>query len=156
MYSARLVDTLNEIAQRYQPLMLKSVQEVLSQSRYRNTGAGVASVTVDVEAGDVNKAPAIRISFEDHLIFLNQRKIEWTRLPNMKNLVAWAETKKSNEAEAKQLAWATAWDKKKNDTWKPKLWRKKSLSTVLKEMNALILSEYDKAIEEDLQDATKV
>jgi len=156
MYSPHLVDILNGIANRYRPLIQKSIQDVLNQPRFRNTGAGVASVTVDVVPGDTNKAPTIKIDFDDHLIFLNQRKIQWTRLPDMKEMIAWAETKRSDEKEARQLAWATAWDKKKNDTWKPKLWRKKSLSAVLKEMNVLILAEFDKAIEEDLQMATKV
>lgn len=156
MYSARLVNTLNDIAETYRPIMQKSIQDVLNQPRYRNTGAGVASVLVEIVSGNENKAPDIRISFDDHLIVLNQRKVQWTKLPNLGKLVEWAATKTPNEMAAKKLAFAVAWDKKKNDTWKPKQWRKKSLSAVLKEMNQLILSEFDKAIEQDLVDSTKV
>lgn len=156
MYSPRLIVTLNNIAQRYQDLIKRAIQEVLNQPRYRNTGAGVSSVTVEVESGDQNNAPKIKVSFDDHLVVLNMGKVQWTRLPNMGELLAWAETKRKNEKEASQLAWATAWKQKKFDTWKPKLWRKRSLSAVLKEMNQLILAEYDAAIDKDLQDAVNV
>lgn len=155
MYSPRLVITLNDIANRFAPIMQRSIVAVLSQPRYKNTGAGVASVTVEVDAGDANKAPALQIQFEDHLIFLNQRRIEWTRLPDMKEMIAWAETKEPDPKKAKRLAFAVAWDKKKNDTWKPKLWRKKSLSEVLKDMNQELLKQYDAAIEADLDQSAK-
>jgi hypothetical protein len=156
MYSPRLVNVLNAIAYRFQGLMEQSIKDVLTQDRYKNTGAGAASVVVDVIEGNESKAPALKITFDDHLIFLNQKRIQWTRLPEMKNLITWAETKKSTREEAERLAWAVAWDKKKNDTWKPKPWRKKSLSAVLKEMNTVLLQEFDKAIDEDFQDAAKL
>lgn len=105
--------------------------------------------------GDVNKSPELVISFDDHLLFLDRRKIEWTQLPNIQKLTEWAQTKKSDPKEAKKLAWATAIDKQKNDTWKAKPWRKKSLSSVLSEMNKMLLREFDAAINEDLIDAIK-
>jgi hypothetical protein len=154
MYSEITISKLNAIAQRYKDLIQQSVQSVLSQ--YKNTGAGVDSVVVDVVDGNASKAPQIIIQFDDHVLILDKRKVQWTKLPDMKDMLAWAETKKPTREEAEQLAWAVAWDKKKNDTWKPKSWRKKSLSGVLKEMNQLILQEYDEAIEQELQNAIKV
>lgn len=156
MYSENTVIKLNDIAQRYRDVIHQAIHDVLSQDRYKNTGAGAASLVVDVEDGDSNKAPVIRISFDDHLIFLDKRKMQWTKLPNMKKLLEWAETVKPDKKEAARLAWAVAWDKKKNDTWKAKPWRKKSLSNVLKEMNALVKEAYDKAAAEDLTTSTKV
>jgi hypothetical protein len=155
MYSARLVSVLNEIAHRYAGLTHKSIVDVLSQPRYSNTGAGVRSVKVDVVSGNDAKSPALHITFDDHLIVLNKGKIEWTRLPDIEKLTEWAKTKKSSDKEAEQLAWAVAWDKKKNDTWSPKLWRKKSLSQVLKDMNEQLLKDYHEAIKADQVDATK-
>ena len=148
MYTPLQVQRFNEIAHRYKAIAHRSITEVLNQ--YRNTGAGVASVRVEVVEGTSTKSPDINIEFDDHLIVLNKRKVEWTKLPAMKDLVAWAETKKANPQEAKQLAWAVAWDKKKNDTWKAKPWRKKSLSEVLKDMNKQILEAFDKAIEQEI------
>lgn len=153
MYSENMVMKLNEIAHRYRELVHQAIHDVLSKPPYKNTGAGAASLTVDVVDGNAQKAPVIQISFDDHLIFLEKRKIEWTKLPNMKELTAWAETKRDNRKEALKLAFAVAWDKRKNDTWKAKPWRKKSLSKVLKEMNALIIEEFDKAIDADFQRA---
>lgn len=155
MYSDRLVIVLNEIAHEFAPQMHRSIVDVLSQPRYTNTGLGVASVKVEVVAGNELTAPSLAISFDDHLIMLNKSKMEWTRLPNIERLVAWAKTKQPDEKKAEKLAWAVAYDKRKNDTWKPKLWRKKSLSQVLKEMNEELVKRYDAAIEADLVDATK-
>lgn len=153
MYSESTVIKLNDIAQRYKDLIHQAVHDVLSQDQYKNTGAGVASLTVDVVDGDANKAPQITITFDDHLILLDKRKMMWTKLPNIGKLMEWAETVKPDKKQAERLAWAVAWDKKKNDTWKAKPWRKKSLSNVLKEMNQMIKEAFDKAIDEDFQKA---
>lgn len=153
MYSPRLVDKLNAIAYQYKDVMLKAIKEVLNQPRYRNTGAAVDSLEIEVIEGKADRAPEIVITFDDYVIYMDKRKLSWTKLPEVKNLIAWAETKTSTTQQARKLAWAVAWDKKKNDTWKAKPWRKRSLSGVLKEMNAKILEAFDKAIDEDLQQA---
>jgi len=147
-YSPRLVDKMNEIAHRYAVMMRQSLYTVLKQ--YSNTGEGLASLIVDVVDGDESKSPQIKIAFEDHLIFLDKRKLQWTKLPEVEKLIAWAETKEADPKKAKKLAWAVAWDKKKHDTWKRRPWRKKSLSSVLKDMNKVIIAAFDKAIEDDI------
>lgn len=156
MYSPNTVTRLNEIAHEYRDLIHQSIHDVLSQPRYKNTGAGAASLTVDVIEGDSDKSPSIKITFADHLIFLEKRKIQWTKLPEMKKMIDWAETKRSDKAEAKKLAWATAWNKRKFDTWKPKAWRKRSLSSVMKEMNDMITKAYDEVINKDMAEASSV
>lgn len=155
MYSPRLVNVLNDIANQHAGIFERSVKDVLSQPRYTNTGAGVDSVRVEVIPGNATSSPQINITFDDHLIMLNKSKMQWTRLPNIDKLLDWAHTKKADPDEAKQLAWATAWQQRKYDTWKPKLWRKKSLSQVLKNMNEDLIRKYDEAIESDAVDAFK-
>lgn len=154
-YSPEIVDKLNEIAHRYQDLIHQSIHAVLISERYRNTGAGAASLVIEVIDGSSDHAPQIRITFDDYLIFLDKRKIQWTKLPKMQELIKWAETVKPTKKEAVQLAWAVGWDKKKNDTWKAKPWRKKSLSGVLREMNEMIVSMYDQVLEAELAEAWK-
>ncbi|HEY3403900.1 MAG TPA: hypothetical protein VGK59_10965 [Ohtaekwangia sp.] len=156
MYSERLVNTLNEIANRYQGIIYDAVYDVISKKPYKNTGAGAESLRIEITSGDANTAPVVNILFDDHLIYLNNRKLEWTKLPNMEGLIAWAKTKEPDEKRAKRLAFAVGWDKAKHDTWKARPWRKKSLSKVLKEMNQMIVAEFDKAIEADLQEAARV
>lgn len=156
MYSARLVTTLNDIANSYVDLIYSAVHDVLSQKPYKNTGRGADSLEVSVTPGDANKAPIIQITFDEHLITMTSSNLQWTKLPNMDEMKAWAKTKESDEKKADKLAWAVGWDKVKNDTWKPKRWRKPALSKVLKEMNALIVSEFDKAIEADLVESARV
>src|SRR6185369_15042690 len=110
-YSPRLVNKLNDIAHHYRDLVSRSLHAVLQQ--YSNTGAGLASLTVDIVDGNENKAPQIKIAFADHLLYLDNKKLQWTKLPEVQNLIAWAKTKGKNDKEAKKLAWAIAWDKKK-------------------------------------------
>lgn len=149
-YSPRTVDKLNGIADKYKDIIQRAIHDVLKQPKYYNTGKLAASVTVDVVDGDSTKAPVIRIELDEALLIIDKRKLQWTKLPNMKALLEWASTKESYPKKARQLAWATAMDKKNKDTWKAKSWRKKSLSSVLKELNELVLGEFDKAIEEDI------
>jgi hypothetical protein len=151
MYSENLVRALNDIAEKYQPLIQKQVVDTLSQ--FKNTGAGVDSVRVEVTPGTADTAPQIRIQFADEVNIINLKKMQWTKFPNTGKLLKWAATKRSTETEIKQLAFATAAKQKKYDTWKSKSWRKKSLSEVLKEMNELVLKNFEQAIEKDWQEA---
>ncbi|MCZ8021223.1 MAG: hypothetical protein O9302_00390 [Cyclobacteriaceae bacterium] len=155
MYSQRLQHMMQEIARDYQSKISDAVTRVLAQPRFRNTGEGLDSVQVDIVDGNAEKSPVIVVKAADHIFRLESKGLAWTKLPNMKKMLAWAEGKKSDKKEARNLAWAVAKDKYKNDTWKPKRWRRQSLSAVLKEMNAEMLKEFDKAIEEDMNQALK-
>lgn len=153
MYSPRLVDALNALARLYGEKIKHAVTEVLSQPRYTNTGVGVQSVAVTIIDGDTSKSPVIQIVFDDHVKLMDKRKMQWTQLPDMKKMLEWAATKESDPKAIKYLAWATAWKQKNFDTWKPKAWRKKSLSAVLKELNQEMLKAFDEAIDQDMQAA---
>lgn len=154
MYSDRTVMKLNDIAHRYKDLIHQAVHDAIVKN-IRNTGEAAASLTVEVIDGNRQKSPEIVISFVDYLIYFNHRRIEWTKLPNINKLTAWAETKVPDKKAARRLAFAVAWDKQKNDTWRAKPWRRKGLSAVLKEMNQLVLDSFNEAIEEDLQEAAR-
>lgn len=154
MYSPETIQGLNAIARQYQDILRKSILDVLS--RYTNTGAGAASLRVEVITGTADRSPQLVVRFDDHVLYMDKRRLQWTKLPDMREMLQWAQTKKSNEKEAVKLAWAVAWDKKKNDTWKPKRWRKQGLGPALREMNQRILAAYEKDLEAALSKATKV
>lgn len=151
MYSDNQVQVLNAIADDYAGQLLASIKQVLNEPRYRNTGRGVGSVQVDVVKGDSSKSPALVVKLEDYVLLLDKSKMEWTRLPNIRNLVEWARSKQSDEKQAQKLAWAKAWDLRRNDNWKPKKWRKRALGTVLASMNDRMLKDFEQAIERDFQ-----
>jgi hypothetical protein len=139
-----------DIADEYRGKIEAGIRQVISQPKYRASGEGLSSLTVTVIEGNAKKSPVIVVTIADQIVRLESRNLQWTELPNMKNLLSWASYKKSDPKEAKQLAWAVAKDKQKNDTWKPKLWRRQSLSAALKEMNKAMVAAFDKAIEEDI------
>jgi hypothetical protein len=167
MYSPNLIEKLNVIANEYRDKIFREITEVLKQPKYFNTGAGLESLRVEVIPGTKDKSPDIIIKMDDHVNIINKRKMEWTGQPPVDLFEAWAQTKDFNGPipgyknglapnlppwKAKQrIVWAIVKSKQKFDTWKAKPWRKKALSTVLKELNQLVLLEFDKAIEEDFQ-----
>ena len=167
MYSDNLVIKLNTIAHQYKDKISRSLNKILSDPKYRNTGASLASLHVDVIDGDNKKSPQVIIRFSDSLNVLDKRKLQWTKLPPVKDLIAWADTReftgpvpgyKTGEApdlspkkKRIRVAWAIAKSQQKFDKWKPKPWRKRSLSAVLKEMNQAILNSFAQAIDEDIQ-----
>lgn len=151
MYSERLVQVLNEVAHDFRGQLLASIKNVLNEPRLRNTGAGGASVKVDVVPGNSTTSPALVVTLDDYVLLLDKSKMQWTKLPNIRKLVEWARTKKSDEREVQRLAWSKAWDLKKNDSWKPKKWRKRALSEVLKDMNAKMVAAFEAAIDADVQ-----
>lgn len=156
MYSDNLVIKLNEIAQEYRAKMEASIKAVLSQSRYTNTGKGLRSLSVKVTPGTKESSPSIVVNVDDYVVLLNKSKMEWTKLPNTSNLIAWAKTKKTTETEIKKLAFAVAYIKKNTDAHKPKKWRKKGIGETLKEMNAEMTKAFDEAEQKDLDQAVKI
>lgn len=167
-YSPALVSKLNAIAHEYQQQINAQIEAVINQKKYINTGASVNSLKVEVINGTPEKAPEIIVTFADSLNILDKRKLAWTKMPVIEALDAWAQTKTFNYIPGyknglapnlppwkakKRVEWAIAINKKKFDTWRPKPWRKKSLSNVLKEMNRNVLLAFEKAIDEDFQQA---
>lgn len=149
MYSPNTIEKLNQVAREYVPIFHASITAAI----HKNTGAGAGSVKVDIIPGDATKSPQVVVTINDHVLYLDRRKLQWTKLPNLRELQAWAETKTSDPKAIKRLTWGTAWDKRRNDTWKPKPWRKKGLGAVLREMNRRLLEAFDAALNEDLQEA---
>lgn len=150
MESVDLKIKLLDIAEEYRGKIERSIREVISQPKYRNSGAGLASLVVEVvQMGD--RDPVIQVTMDDHIFRLESRNLQWTQLPNMNKMLEWASHKTSDPKEIKKLAWSVAKDKQKNDTWKPKSWRRKALSSVLKEMNKQLLQEYTLVRQQELE-----
>lgn len=165
-YSNNLVLKLNSIAVEYAAKIETQIRAVLSKPGYTRTGAGVESLKVTVVPGNNTKAPAIEITVADYVTILDRRKVQWTSMPPADALGEWSQNVDftrvpgyKNGVAARlppwkakaRVVWAIAMSKKKFDTNKPKPWRKKALSAVLKEMNEEVLIEFDKAINEDFQ-----
>jgi hypothetical protein len=150
-YSTNLQIVLEDIAQEYRTKIEQSIRSVISQPKYKASGAGVASLTVTVIDGNAQRSPSIQVNIDDHIFRLESRNLQWTELPNMRKMLEWASYKKSDPKEARTLAWSVAKHKQKTDTWKPKTWRRKSLSAVLKEMNKDMLQRMDEAIAKDFE-----
>lgn len=157
---------LNEIAHRYGDRLMTQVKAVLE--KYQNTGALVQSLKLEIKPATDRSAPTISLIYEDQGYYIGYKNPQWTKQPNITKLLEWAQTKTfttipgysatSNLPEFKKrerVAWAIARDKLKNDTWKPKRWKREAnLGQLIKELNSdTILKAYKEEFQHILEAA---
>jgi len=167
----RLQAVLNSKAQRYADELLRRAREVLSNAAYRVTDELLNSVHVYwLPASGVN-GPKIIFEFAEHGIFLDQRSPKWVKLPSIENLQGWVEAKgvdsftnvsgyknSNNLSEfkkAERIAWAIAKDKRRNDTWKRKRWKRDVLRDMLLRLNTELLQAFTMETEKIIADSIK-
>lgn len=148
----RLQAVLNAIAERYAQLIFNRAREILSNASIRVTDELLNSVKVTWLKANDNQPPRILFIFAEHGIFLDQRSPKWIKLPAIEKLKEWVEAKNlpltripgykngiapglSQAKKAERIAWAIAWDKRKNDTWKRKRWKRDVLRDQLLRLN---------------------
>jgi hypothetical protein len=158
---------LNTLAERYSREMFRSVDEALK--KYDRSGKTRASLKVTWLKSTDRQPPRILLIFERQAALFETRRMSWIKIPNIDQLTEWSEGVnfsgkvpgyKNGLApdlppwKAKQrIVWAIARDKRKNDTWKRKPWRRIALSDVLKELNRATLQAYKKEVEDTLAES---
>jgi hypothetical protein len=151
---------LNDLAERYSKEILRSAESALA--KYDRTGKTRSSLQVTVLKSTDRESPKIVLGLELQSVLFDVKRMSWVKLPPIQNLVQWAEQVNfsgkipgyKNSApnlppwKAKQrITWAIAKDKRKNDTYKRKPWRKVALSEILKALNRETLDAYRKEVE---------
>lgn len=165
-------DRLNDLAANYAKYLYDRAMAILSQFKAR--GVLVDSLHVMWFKATDTEGPFIRLFYEEHGEYLNKRKMLWTKQPPVEELEEWAEgrnvipsylpgystsafARMSNAYKRNRFAWAIAINKKNNDTWKSKQWKKKTLVQLLKDLNKEIITAYqqeaEKIIAESLTNA---
>jgi hypothetical protein len=156
---------LNVLARTYASQFQASVNRELD--KIRATGQLQNSVEVVVILATANTAPEIKIEYAEHGEFIGKRKLLFTKLVPPDQLMEWMEAENfvpsripgykngsapnlTTEQKRKRFAFATAMDKKQNDTWKPKRWKRLALRDVLKMMNQDIIRAYTQEVEKIL------
>lgn len=157
---------LNTLAERYAREMFRSTAEALK--KYDRSGRTSNSLKVTWLKSTDREPPRILLVFEKQAALFEVRRMSWVKIPDIENLSQWAESVNFNSVpgykngvagnlppwKAKErIIWAIARDKRKNDTWKRKPWRRAALSDVLKQLNAATLEAYRKEVEETLAES---
>lgn len=163
MISAEQQSQLNDIAELYSKEILQSAN--LALAKYDRTGRTRESLQVTVIKSTDHDSPKIVLGFELQAALFDVKRMSWVKLPPIADLVQWAQQVNfsgkipgyKNTApnlppwKAKQrIAFAIAMDKRKNDTYKRKPWRKVALSEILKDLNRITLESYRKEVEQSL------
>ena len=108
--------------------------------------------------------PQIQMTYEDHGDFLTKKKMLFVKVPPVEDLKKWSEARGinlykipgykegsipniSDDKKRNRIAWAIGIDKRMNDTWKRKAWKKKPISELLKELNEEIIIQYIREVE---------
>ena len=158
---------LDQLAIKYANELYGRVKNVLGSPQFRNTGELEESLKLEITKATDKDAPVIILHYADQGYYLNYKSPSWVKQPNVEKLMKWAETKTfgnipgytgtPNIPEYKQklrIAFAIAKDKRKNDTWKPKRWKKAAgLGELLKNINVDVMEAYRKDVENILAKA---
>lgn len=167
MIPASVQHHLNKIAEEYGQRLLSQVKTVFE--KYSNSGALVRSLKLEIKKATDKSAPVISLIYDEQGYFIGYKSPRWSKQPNITKLLEWGQHKTfktipgykgdaSNLPEFKKrerVAWAIAKDKLKNDTWKPKRWKKEAnIGALLKDLNEdTILNGYKKEYQKILEQA---
>lgn len=156
---------LDALATKYADKLKRDVQSVLSNPEFMNTGELADSIEVTVTKASDKEAPLIILTYADQGYFLNYRNPQWTKLPTIDKLEKWAAARGldfgnipgyaygtapnlTDEQKEKRIVWAIAKNKRKEDSWKPRLWKRKAkLVDFLNALNDETVKAYAKDIE---------
>ncbi|HMG90754.1 MAG TPA: hypothetical protein VK589_11865 [Chryseolinea sp.] len=162
---------LDALAQQYATRLLGDVKEVFNRPEYINSGELADSVQVTIIKSTDNDAPVIALTYADQGFFIGYKNPQWTKLPVVAELEKWAAKRGldfgnipgytygtapglSTEKKIERIAWAIAKNKRKEDTWKQKKWKKSAnLGDLLKDLNTETIAAYARDIEGLLADA---
>ena len=138
---------LNEIASQYGERLMQQVKVVFE--KYRNTGALLESLRLEIKPATDRTAPVITLHYDEQGYFIGYRNPQWSKLPIITELLAWSATKTFNTIpgykssstlpeykQRERVIWAIAKDKLKNDTWKAKRWKREAnIGLLIKDLN---------------------
>lgn len=162
---------LDALAERYAARLLADVKAVLNTPQYKNSGELESSLKIIVIPSTELEAPKIILTYADQGFYLGYKSPQWTKIPNIDKLNKWAATKTFDlgdipgyeygtasrlpiEKQKERIVFAIAKNKRKEDTWKPRKWKKAArLGDLLSDLNVDTLSAYAKDIENLLADA---
>lgn len=162
---------LDALAAKYAEKLKRDVETVLSNPEFMNTGELADSIEVSITKATDQEAPLIVLTYADQGYFLNYRNPQWTKLPTIAKLEKWGSARGldfgnipgyeygtapnlSDEKKVERIVWAIAKNKRKEDSWKPRLWKRKAnLVDFLNKLNNETVQAYAKDVETILAEA---
>lgn len=156
---------LNSLATRYASTLRRQVIRALQ--RYNATGELINSIEVKVVPGHGDMGPQIQMTYEDHGDFLTKKKMLFVKVPPIEDMLAWMKARGtdttrvpgytdgiipaiSEEKKRERIAWAIGIDKRMNDTWKRRDWKRKPIRELLQDLNQEIIRDYTTAVEREI------
>jgi len=151
---------LDALASAYAARLLANVRQVFGQPQYSNSGELEDSVKVVTTRATETESPVIILTYADQGFFLGYKNPQWTKLPDINELIEWGEQRGldfgnipgytygtapnlSDEKKVERIIWAIAKNKRREDTWKPKKWKNAAkLGDLLKNLNADTMKAY--------------
>ena len=158
---------LNEIADKHGRIIYDQIKATLSKRQFTNTGELAQSLQLQITRATDRDTPRILITYADQGYFIGYKNPQWTKLPPVDELMKWAETKtfffffgyKSSRnltpfKPRERVVWAIAKNKKAQDTWKPKRWKRASkLGDLLADMNTEMIDAFTKEVLDAVADS---
>jgi len=143
--------SLNELAETKAQQILAKAKQVVSAANFSASNTLLNSLAVSVKKATSSDGPVITLSYADYGRFLDYKNPVWNKLAPLKDMERWVanrgvsafryvsgvnRTGMSEEQKIKRIASGVAWAKRLHlSKPKPKAWKKKTLVTLLHELN---------------------
>jgi hypothetical protein len=153
---------MDRIAQEYAAIIYKETYAVMQ--KYNATGNLLRSLSVKFLRATSSLPPVIWMTYDGYANIFEARQPLWTNQPPLSEIIAFVQSRGlaqqgripgykssapnlSEYAKAKRIAFAISKDKEQTDKWKRKPWRKRALSSVLKDLNSKTIELFRDEIE---------
>jgi hypothetical protein len=160
--SVETQEAMDRIAQEYAAIIYKETYAVMQ--KYNATGNLLRSLNVKFLRATSSLPPVIWITYDGYANIFEARQPLWTKQPILSEIIDFVQDRGitqqgripgykngapnlSEFAKAKRIAFAISKNQKQTDKWKRKPWRKKALSSVLKDMNSKTIDLFRDEIE---------
>jgi len=150
-------------------LLRAALNELQNDKRY-NSGELLQSLKLQVIEGTPEKPPVIIVTYAPQGAFMEVKKMEWTRQPNIEKLLDWSKYKRFNmdsipgykngsapnlseEKKVQRIVWAIAKRQEKFDVWKRRPWKAKPVIEFLRKLNMEVLEIWANEAEQTMLEA---
>jgi hypothetical protein len=170
MITQEFLTKLNNYSREKGEQLLRAAAAELKDDKRYNSGELLQSLQLQVIEGTAEKPPVIIVTYAPQGAFMEVKKMEWTRQPNIEKLLAWSKYKRFNltsipgykngnapnlseQKKVERIVWAIAKRQEKYDVWKRKPWKAKPVVEFLRQLNREVLEIWANEAEKTMLEA---
>lgn len=151
---------MDEQAKEYARYLYEKMRKVLGRKAFRDSGELLDSLQTSFTQSTEGDLPVIHLRFAIHGKFIDIKKMYWTQVPPVAELVEWlghgnkisrftripgykeGSAPFSQRKAEERVAWAIAMKRRFNDSYKSKKWKRKPLGEAIRYLTHLVAENF--------------